>query len=74
MEIVVKKIILVLCATVAVTLPLGCSKSNSFLETHDHNSDGQVSREEYDQTFDSIDSNGDGVISDEDVGSVLYGH
>ncbi|MGW8195477.1 MAG: hypothetical protein ACWGOX_14560 [Desulforhopalus sp.] len=69
-----KRIILIVCAVLAVVSALGCSKTKSFFETHDHNGDGQVTREEYNQTFSTIDYNGDGVINNEDAGSVLSGH
>jgi hypothetical protein len=56
----------------------GCSSSggggNTFLETHDLNSDGKISRDEYHRSFDTIDYNGDAHLDDSEIGSVLSGH
>ena len=69
-----KKNTLVVLSACSLTLLLGCSRSNSFLDIHDHNADGQITREEYDRTFDSIDQNGNGLLENEEVGNVLSGH
>lgn len=73
-----RKIILTLCALIAIALVAGCSstgsKYNAFLKTHDYNSDGEISRDEYNRSFDTIDYNGDEVLDNEEAGSVLSGH
>jgi hypothetical protein len=74
MEIVMKRITLYLCVAVFIALALGCAKSKSFLETHDYNGDGQVTKEEYNRTFDAMDTNGNGVLDSGEAGSVLEGH
>lgn len=66
--------LLYLCLGLYVTFSFGCATSNSFLNTHDHNSDGQVTKEEYDQTFATMDRNGDGFLDSEEIGAVLSGH
>jgi hypothetical protein len=73
-----RKIMINLCVLIAVALVAGCSSSggggNTFLETHDYDSDGRISRDEYHRSFDSIDYNGDAHLDDSEVGSVLSGH
>lgn len=69
-----KKNMFYLCLGLYVVFSFGCAQSNSFLQTHDHNSDGRVTKEEYDQTFSTLDSNGDGLLDDEELGNVLSGH
>jgi hypothetical protein len=67
-----------LCILMLLALVSGCASSgggsNTFLETHDYNSDGKISRDEYHRSFDSIDYDGDAYLDDEEIGSVLSGH
>ncbi len=74
MEVDMKRTALYLLITVFIALTLGCTKSDSFLKTHDYNSDGQVTKEEYNRTFDRMDANGNGLLDDEELTNVLSGH
>jgi len=73
-----RKKVIYLFILMILALVSGCSSSggggNTFLETHDHNSDGKISRDEYHRSFDSIDYNGDAYLDDGEIGSVLSGH
>ena len=73
-----KNIVLSLCILMSFSLATGCSSSgggnSKFFETHDYNSDGTISRDEYLRSFDSMDYNGDDTLDSEEVGSVLSGH
>ena len=73
-----RKKILCLCILMILALISGCTSSgggaNAFLETHDYDNDGKISRDEYHRSFDGIDDNGDSYIDDGEIGSVLSGH
>ena len=73
-----RKKVLNLLILLILTLVSGCAPSgggtNAFFDTHDYNSDGKISRDEYHRSFDSIDYNGDAVLDDGEIGSVLSGH
>lgn len=73
-----RKKVLNLYILMILALVSGCASSggggNTFLETHDYNSDGKISRDEYHRSFDSIDYDGDAYLDDEEMGSVLSGH
>lgn len=77
-EISIRKIVLTLGILTVVSLAAGCSSSgggnSKLLETHDYNSDGEISRDEYLRSFDMMDSNGDEVLDSAEAGSVLSGH
>jgi hypothetical protein len=67
--------VLTLCIAMVMLLAAGCSSSgggnSKFLETYDSNSDGTVSRQEYMNYFDMMDSNDDDVIDSGEAGSVF---
>ena len=77
-EAFMRKNLLTLCILIVVSLVAGCSSSgggnSKLFETHDHNSDGEISRDEYLRSFDMMDSNGDEVLDSGETGSVLSGH
>jgi hypothetical protein len=56
----------------------GCTSSDggakAFIETHDYDDDGKISRYEYHRSFNEIDDNGDAYLDDGEMGSVLSGH
>jgi hypothetical protein len=73
-----RKMTLNLCILMILASISGCASSgggaNEFIKTHDDNSDGKISRDEYHRSFDSIDHNGDAQLDDGEIGSVLSGH
>lgn len=72
------KMTIKLCILMTLALASGCASpgdgANNFIETHDYNSDGKISRDEYHRSFDEIDYNGDAQLDDGEIGSVLSGH
>ncbi len=73
-----RKMTLKLCILMTLALVSGCALSgggaNQFIETHDYNSDGKISRDEYHRSFDSIDYSSDVCLDDGEIESVLSGH
>lgn len=65
-----RKITVKLCILFLFVLLSGCASSggnNAYLETHDYDDDGRISREEHNKAFVSMDIDGDGHLNDEEI-------
>jgi hypothetical protein len=60
-----KRIFIHLFFLMTIALIGGCASSggnNAFLDTHDHDDDDRLSRDEYHRSFDSLDTDRDGHL------------
>jgi len=65
-----KKIAIHLFFLMTIAVIGGCASSdgnNAFLDTHDHDDNDRLSREEYHRAFDSMDADGDGHLDDTEL-------
>lgn len=73
-----RKMALNLCILMIFALVAGCASSDggkkAFFDTFDADSDGKITRDEYNRAFDNIDYNGNEILDDPEIGSVLSGH